>query len=49
MQEWRWTLCEDVKDESKSYIQESGSRIYLRDAMTDIANTVEYVLECKQR
>ena len=49
MQEWRWTLCEDVKDGSASYTQESGSRIYLRDAMNDIANTVEYVLECKQR
>ena len=49
MQEWRWTLCEDVKDETTSFVQESWNRIYLKDAMDDIANTVEYILECKQR
>ena len=48
MQEWRWTLCEDLKDETTSFVQESGNRIYLKDAMDDIANTVEYILECKQ-
>jgi len=48
MQEWRWTLCEDLNTGS-SFTQESGNSIYLRDAMSDIASTVEYVLECKQR
>lgn len=47
MKEWRWTLSEDAKNGSV-YTQESGSRIYLKEAMDDIANTVEYVLECKQ-
>ena len=47
MKEWRWTLC-DEKDNGSVITQESGNRIYLRDAMNDIANTVEYVLECKQ-
>ena len=49
MKEWRWTLCEDVVDKEKSFVQESGSKIFLRDAMNDIASTVEFVLECKQR
>ena len=48
MKEWRWTLCEDLGTGS-SFTQESGNRIYLKDAMDDIASTVEYVLECKQR
>jgi hypothetical protein len=39
--EWRWTLCDDG-DKMK---QESGSQPFLRDAMNDVANTVEYVLE----
>jgi hypothetical protein len=27
---------------------ESGQQPFLRDAMNDVANTVEYMLECKQ-
>ena len=42
MGQWRWTLidphCSIVK-------QESGQRENLRDAMNDIANTVEYLLD----
>lgn len=42
--QWRWTLCDD-KDVMR---QESGQRIYLRDAMEDVANTVEYMLQTEQ-
>jgi hypothetical protein len=41
---WRWTLCDD----SDRMLQESGSQAFLRDAMNDVANTVEYMLQCKQ-
>jgi hypothetical protein len=45
MNQWRWTLT----DNSHPIIrQESGQRPFLRDAMNDIANTVEYMLECRQ-
>ena len=37
---WRWTL---TSDEDNS-LQESGSQKELRDAMDDIANTIEYLL-----
>lgn len=41
MKLWRWTLT----DESTSTIkQESGQRPDLRDAMNDVANTVEYLI-----
>jgi hypothetical protein len=39
MQQWRWTLA----DESDSMVQESGQRPDLRDAMNDVATTVEYI------
>ena len=39
--EWRWTLA----TEEEPMNQESGGRIFLRDAMDDIANTVEYILD----
>lgn len=42
MQQWRWTLCDDSRPILK---QESGQRPDLRDAMNDVANTVEYVLD----
>jgi hypothetical protein len=41
MQQWRWTLC----DECHPPKQESGQRPFLRDAMNDVANTVEYILD----
>ena len=37
---WRWTLTSS----EDSYLQESGSQRDLRDAMDDIANTIEYLL-----
>lgn len=42
MKQWRWTLT----DNNRPIIsQESGQRADLRDAMNDIANTVEYILD----
>ena len=45
MNQWRWTLTEDSRPVIR---QESGQQPNLRDAMNDVANTVEYMLECKQ-
>jgi hypothetical protein len=42
MGQWRWTLIDDHRPVIR---QESGQRENLRDAMNDIANTVEYMLE----
>ena len=47
MQQWRWTLCEEFKNGVTHTEQHSGQRIYLRDAMDDVADTVEYILEKK--
>lgn len=44
MKQWRWTLTENTRPIIK---QESGQRPNLRDAMSDIANTVEYLIENK--
>jgi hypothetical protein len=41
MEQWRWTLTDDHRPIVK---QESGQRPNLRDAMNDVANTVEYML-----
>jgi len=41
MNQWRWTLTDDHRPIIK---QESGQRENLRDAMNDVANTVEYML-----
>jgi hypothetical protein len=38
---WRWTLTDNSRPIVK---QESGQQPDLRDAMNDIANTVEYIL-----
>jgi hypothetical protein len=45
MNQWRWTLTQKNLPIIR---QESGQRPDLRDAMSDIANTVEYMLESKQ-
>jgi len=45
MKQWRWVLTDDSRPILK---QESGQQPFLRDAMNDVANTVEYMLECKQ-
>ena len=41
MGQWRWTLS-DERDERR---MESGQRPVLRDAMEDVAKTVEYMLQ----
>ena len=38
MDEWRWTLSDP-----KNLDQHSGNRENIRDAMNDIANTVEHL------
>jgi hypothetical protein len=43
MKQWRWTLA----DERDIMIQESGQREDLRDAMNDVANTVEHVIHTR--
>jgi len=45
MKQWRWTLTDSSRPIIK---QESGQRPFLRDAMNDVANTVEYMMDCKQ-
>ena len=45
MKKWRWTLTDNSHPICR---QESGQQPDLRVAMNDIANTVEYMLECKQ-
>ena len=47
MEQWRWTLSEEFKNGVTKLEQHSGQRIYLRDAMEDVAKTVEYMLESK--
>jgi hypothetical protein len=42
MGQWRWTLTDDHRPVIK---QESGQQENLRDAMNDVANTVEYMLQ----
>jgi hypothetical protein len=44
MNQWRWTLTEDSRPIIR---QESGQQPFLRDAMNDVANTVEYMMEYK--
>ena len=47
MSQWRWTLCEEFRNGVTKVEQHAGQREKLRDAMNDVANTVEYMLECK--
>ena len=42
MKQWRWTLTDCSRPICK---QESGQQPFLRDAMNDVANTVEFMLE----
>jgi hypothetical protein len=42
MKLWRWTLTDDRRPIIR---QESGQQPFLRDAMNDVANTVEFMLE----
>jgi hypothetical protein len=43
MKQWRWTLCDSSRPVRK---QESGQSENLREAMNDVANTVEYMIRC---
>jgi len=45
MSQWRWTLCEEEKNGVTKSQQHSGQQPILRDAMNDVANTVEYILK----
>ena len=47
MAQWRWTLVEEWKNGVSHREQHSGQQPFLRDAMEDVANTVEYILEEK--
>ena len=47
MGQWRWTLSEEFKNGVTKLEQHSGQQPYLRDAMEDVANTVEYILDTK--
>jgi len=44
MKQWRWTLVDDHRPIIK---QESGQQTNLRDAMNDVANTVEHMMNEK--
>ena len=43
MKQWRWPLL-DIE----SRRQESGQQYHIRDAMNDIATTIEYMVEKQQ-
>ena len=45
MSQWRWTLS----DERDERWMEAGQRPDLRDAMEDVAKTVEYMLQSKDK
>ena len=47
MSQCRWTLSEEFKNGVTKLEQHSGQQPYLRDAMEDVANTVEYILDTK--
>ena len=49
MSQWRWTLVEEWRNGVTKTEQHSGQQPMLRDAMEDVAKTVEYMLECKDR
>ena len=47
MEKWRWTLSEEFRNGITKLEQHSGQQPMLRDAMEDVANTVEYILDKK--
>ena len=49
MQQWRWTLCEEFRNGTTKIEQHSGTQEELRDAMDDVANTVEYILDIREK
>ena len=48
MGQWRWTLSEEFKNGITKLGQHSVQQPYLRDAMEDVATTVEYILDTKE-
>ena len=49
MSQWRWTLCEEFRNGVTKMEQYSGTQKELRIAMDDVANTVEYILDIKEK
>lgn len=49
MEQWRWTLIEEWKNGITKTEQHSGQQPFLRDAMEDVAKTVEYMLQCRDK
>jgi len=49
MSQWRWTLCEEFKNGVTKVEQYAGQHEKLRDAMNDVANTVEFMLDDNSR
>tara|TARA_B110000003_G_C16355000_1_gene420317 strand:+ start:350 stop:535 length:186 start_codon:yes stop_codon:yes gene_type:complete len=49
MHQWRWTLCEEFKNGVTKMEQYSGTQKELRIAMDDVANTVEHILDIKEK
>ena len=45
---WRWSLYTRHYAPDGKYHQESGSADEVRDAMNDVANTIEHLLELKE-
>lgn len=45
MKQWRWTLVDNRRPVPR---MESGQQPFLRDAINDMANTVEYMLDISQ-
>ncbi len=48
MNQWRWTLVEEWQNGVTKTEQHSGQQPILRNAMEDVANTVEYILDAKE-
>ena len=47
MEQWRWTLVEEWRNGTSKTEQHYGQRPILREAMEDVANTVEYMLQSR--
>ena len=45
MKQWRWSLSENSRP---IRTQESGQRYDLREAMNDVATTIEYMIQSKE-
>ena len=45
VEQWRWTLSEEFENGKPILEQHAGQQPELRDAMEDVANTVEYLID----